>query len=339
MTGGARAEDPAAAASPPAAVSTPARASYTFPFTSLFYGAPVVQAKINDTVTATFLVDTGSSTNAISQSLVDKLCLKPQITTQIIVPSLLGGKQATFVSPEKVLVGSLTLQGGAYIVTPTKELGLMTGGAVDGIIGMEMLRYFAVDLDFARHQMTLWFPNGLADDAVKQAGFSDAFTVPLIPSIPDSIIYDPAKAAQSVEGYWNLKYSVPVQISDGTHTSQQNLLLDSGSGVTIFPADVSGSLKLEVQEISALPKQLFGTQRANIVQAPSLQIGSLRLVSYAVGILQARAAGEGHMSETGTLGLDVLSGYRVLMDFGAKKMYFKPAIPQIRIGAPQDKKQ
>ena len=326
------------AKTPAATVGTPTRTSYTFSFTSLFYGAPVVQARINETVTATFLIDTGASTNAISQTLVDKLGLKPQITTQIIVPSLLEGNQSTFVSLQKVVVGSLTLQGGAYIIMPAKTLAAGMRREVDGVISIQMLRYFAIDLDFSRHQMTLWYPNGLPDDAVKQAGFSNAFTVPLIPSVPDAILYDRKKAAESVEAYWNLKYFVPVQVGDGIHISQSNLLLDTGSGVTIFPSEVSRSLKLKVQETIAVPNQIFGSEQAGVVQASSLQIGSLHLADRTVGILQARTTGEGSMSEMGTLGLDVLSGYRVLIDFGAKKMYFKPNIPQIRVGAPQGKK-
>ena len=297
-----------------------------------------MQAKINDTVTATFLVDTGSSANFISQAIVDKLGLKPQITTQIVIPFLLEGKQATFVSPENVLIGSLTLQGGAYIVLSSKALATMTGEAVDGILSMQMLRYFAIDLDFPRHQMTLWIPNALNDEAVKQVGFSNAFTVPLISSIPDLILNDPAKAMASAEAYWNLKYFVPVQIGDGVHVSQQNLLLDTGSGITIFPAVVSESLHLKVQEAIPLPKRLFGSQRGNFVQAPNLQIGGLHFVNHTVGILQSKTEGSGPVRETGILGIDALSGYRALIDFGAKKMYIKSAVPQIRIGAPLEEK-
>ena len=326
------------AETPAATVSTQAHVSYTCPFTSLFYGAPIVQAKINDTVTATFLIDTGSSTNVISQAIVDKLGLTPQVAPLTKDPSFLEGKQATFVSPQKVLLGSLTLQGGAYIVMPAKTLATMTGGAVDGIISMQTLRYFAIDLDFPRHQMTLWFPNGLNDDAVKQAGFSDASTVPLLPSIPDAILYDPVKVAQSTEAYWRLWYSVPVQISDGSHISQQNLLLDTAGGVTIFPSEASRLLTLQVQGTMPLSKPTYGSHRVNIVQAPTLQIGSLRLHNQTVEVFQDSTADGGPAGKTAALGLDILSGYRVLMDFGAKKMYFKPNIPQIKIGAPQDKR-
>lgn len=334
MAGGAR----AGAETPAVTAAAPARASYTFPFTSLFYGAPVVEAKINDTVTATFLIDTGSSANFISQTVVDKLGLKPQDAHLTRDPSFLEGKQPMFVSPQKVLAGSLTLQGGAYLVESAKELAVGCGGAVDGIIGMQLLRYFAVDLDFPRHQITLWFPNGLADDAVKQAGFSDAFTVPLIPSIPDSIIYDPVKAGQSTEAYWRLYYSVPVQIGDGLHVSQQSLLLDTAGGVTLFPSEVSRALNLEVQGTMPLSKPTYGSQRVNIVQAPTIQIGSLCLLNQTVEVFQSGTAGEGPAHKTAALGLNLLSGYRILMDFGAKKMYFKPNIPQIKIGAPPDKK-
>lgn len=60
--------------------------------------------------------------------------------------------------------------------------------------------------------------------------------------------------------------------------------------------------------------------------------------NHTVGILQSKAEGSGPVRETGILGVDVLSGYHVLIDFGAKKMYIKSAVPQIRIGAPEDKK-
>ena len=32
------------------------------------------------------------------------------------------------------------------------------------------------------------------------------------------------------------------------------------------------------------------------------------------------------------LGLDVFSGYKVLLDFPAKKMYLQPAVPAVKIG-------
>ena len=324
------------AETPVAITNLPAHTGYTFPFTALTYGAPIAQAKINGTVTATFLIDTGTSANFISQTVVDRLGLKPEATSEVIVPYILGGKDgkpATFVSPQIVLLGSLALRQGEYLVVPAKTLATMTGGAVDGIISTQMLHYFAIDLDFSRHQMTLWYPGGLADDAVKEVGLGDASTVSLVPSVPDSVLNDPVKAVASAEAYWNLKYSVPVQISDGVHTNQQNLVLDTGSGVTVFPSEVSRNLNLKVQETSTLPNMTTGLQRANVVPAPSLQIGGLRILDHTVGVFQVGTA-----DETPILGVDVLSGYHVLIDFGAKKMYFKTAIPQIRIGAPQDKK-
>ena len=317
---------------------TPAHASYTLPFTSLFYGAPVVQAKINDATTAVFLIDTGASTNFISQALVDKLDLKPQAAPIAKDSSFLDGKQATFVSLRKVLIGSLTLQGGAYIVMPTSDLAAGMRQEVDGVISMQMLRYFAIDLDFQRHQMTLWYPNGLDDDAVKQAGFKDAFITPLISSVPDTVLYDPTKVAESQEAYWNLYYSVPVQISDGNHMSQQRLLLDTAGGITIFPSEVSRLLSLRVQGTMPLFKPTYGSQRVNVVKASSLQIGDLRLHNQTANVFQVAATGEDSANKMAALGLDVLSGYRILIDFGAKKMYLKPDIPQIRIGAPQDKR-
>jgi hypothetical protein len=311
---------PADAENPPPTSDTPTHISYTFPFTTLAYGAPVVQAKVNDTVMGTFLIDTGSGANLLTQTMVDKLGLKPRKISSDKAPYILDGKPATMISPLKLQIGPLATDGGAYLVITAKTMAAATGSAtVDGIISMQALRYFAMDIDFLRHQMTLWYPNGLKEDAVKQAGFSEAITVPLIPSIPDSILYDPVKAVASQEAYWNLVFRVSVQLSDGVHVSQQNLVLDTGSGSTNFPSSVAASLKLKTYETVKNPNTLDGANSTDVALAPSVQLGSLCLRDHPIGIYQASMT-----PGTPNLGLDMLYGYRVLIDFGAKKMYLKP---------------
>ena len=66
---------------------------------------------------------------------------------------------------------------------------------------------------------------------------------------------------------------------------------------------------------------LEGPRVIDKVRVPILQIGDLRLVDRPAYCYHA---GSGQLEPL--LGLDVLTGYRILLDFQAKKMYLKTSI-------------
>lgn len=314
-----------------AAPDTPvqARVSYTLPFILTFSSGPIVQVMVNDKITGTFLVDTGSSANIITDVMVAKLGLTPVPFVQGKYPFLLDGKKAMMVTDLNLKIGQLTLQGSAYPVIDAKTLRASVGVSVDGIISMQALRYFAMDVDFSHNQMILTFPGGLTESEIKALGFSGACVVPLMPNI-DGTAFDPAKEAASSDSYWRLVYSVPVQISDGVHTIQQNSIVDTGAKETFFPAEISKSLKLDVNQVVENAQSIEGKDRSyNTVIAPRLGLGSIRLSHHTVNVYLK----EGKSSSS--LGLDVLGSYHILMDFEAKKMFLQPnsSMPVITIKA------
>ncbi len=307
---------------------------YIFPFTTP-YGAPVVQVKIHrpqasdntkssDNVTALFVIDTGASSNAISDTLVAKMDLKSQPALNSGAAFLVDGKPAQMVTPLNLQVGELELESGTFLIVKAKTLAAVTKSNIDGIISMQVLRYFALDIDYAHHQIKMLYPGGLTQNAIKEAGFGGASLVPLISSIPDSVLNNPAKSAASATYYWDLTYSLPVQISDGTQNSRQVLLLDTGSSGTIFPAEVSKNLSLKVSQTLRTPTVSEGDDIIDSVIAPRLQIGDQTggpsLTNQPVFVSHADAA-----HSISVLGNDVLNAYHVLMDFEAKKMYFLPS--------------
>ena len=306
---------------------------YTFPFTTP-YGAPVVQVKIHrpqasgntkfgDDVTALFVIDTGAGSNAISDTLVAKMGLKSQPALNSGAAFLVDGKPAQMVTPLNLQVGGLELESGTFLIVKAKTLAAITKSKIDGIISMQVLRYFALDIDYAQHQITMLYPGGLTKDAVKDAGFGGASLVPLISSIPDSVLNNPAKSAASATYYWDLTYSLPVQISDGTHNSRQVMLLDTGSSGTIFPAEVSKNLSLKVSQTLTTPTVSEGDNIIDSVIAPRLQIGDQiggpSLTNQPVFVSHTDAA-----HHIPVLGNDVLNAYHLLMDFEAKKIYLMP---------------
>lgn len=127
------------------------------------------------------------------------------------------------------------------------------------------------------------------------------------------------KATASAESYWNLTYSLPVQISDGVHISRQELLLDTGSSGTVFSAEVSTKLRLKVSQTLEVPTVTQGMDIVDTVIAPQIQIGELSLINQRVYISHSNFT-----QRAPILGNDVLDAYHVLVDFEAKKMYLLP---------------
>ncbi len=299
-------------------------ASYTIPYSAAPHGQIVVQAKVDGRLEGTFLVDTGTSVNLITKALVSELALKPLPLPPEQSP-LWEGKPAMLVSPD-LQIGTLTLRGGAYVVVSdatTRSLTAIVGQSVDGVIGMQTLRYLAIEIDFSAHQITIVSPGSLSGGAVQRFGFGNSFVVPLVPTLDGKTLDDPGKVATDPNAYWNLTYDVPVRIGDGTRSLQQRLQLDTGSVVTVFASEAVSSLGLKTDGTDA-GQGLDGPRLTDLIVVPSIYIGNLCLRDRHAYCYRA---GQGQSSPL--LGLDVFSGYRVLLDFAAKTMYLAPPAPAV----------
>jgi len=120
-----------------------------------------------------------------------------------------------------------------------------------------------------------------------------------------------------------------LRASNGISQSE-DLVLDTGSNVTTISDTAAVHLGLKVSEEHATTNVYSDAVPMGESSVDTLQIGGITLSGHAVSVA--------HVSklEPPVLGMDILSGYRVLIDFPAKKMYLQSntaaAVSAITIG-------
>ena len=290
-------------------------------------GSPLVTVWLNKSQTATFVVDTGTNNCLISQSLAAKLGLLP-VPAKLPdgKPLLFDGKQ-----PQEVTLTSLKLGGksgplnieplhGAFLVLPDQQLRVSANCLVDGLIGSSLLEEFAVALDFSGCTMIICYPGSLTLAEAQYLGYhqEEETIMPIFSA--------------------NNFYYAQVDLKNNTVSLQVNLLLDTGSDLTAIPRDAAQ--KLSLVSLRQLPQAgLSANFTVNEARLQRLSLGNLdvknQLVTYGI-----------EADHSPRLGLDILSHYKVLLDFPAKKMYLQPVQPLVPVapagklqnGTPQVKK-
>ena len=208
----------------------PPRAKAVIPFTQGPGGEMYVQARLNDKVTATFLVDTGVDSDYLSDTVANALGLPIIPATHNGKPLSLDGKATRGMIVPNVVAGQVRYPGIAFALLSPSQLpeGPDHQGNVDGILGAPALMPFAVMLDYAHDRMTLWSPAGLSAADMSRAGFRPLYTVLLTPSPTD-------------ENQW----SAHVRFTEGADTAEQDLIVDTGANRTTVPSAVARQLKIK----------------------------------------------------------------------------------------------
>ena len=273
----------------------------------------MISVRLNGSLDATFVVDTGTGNCLISQSLAAKLGALPYAALLPDgKPLFLDGKQ-----PQAITLTSLQIGGksgpliinplsGPILIVPDRQLRVSVDHTVDGMIGSNLLDEFAVIFDFPGRRLTLCTPGNLTSGEVQSLGFSG-----------------PGRTVMPLSRNADETYSTPVTLENGRASRQADLLVDTGAQRTQIP-------RLVAQDLFLIPLR----QRPVVNSADSYTANEAQLHALGLGVLQITgpsvlyAAKGNHI--TG-LGLDILSGYKVLLDFPARKMYLQAAVPTINI--------
>ena len=281
---------------------------------ALLLGQPLVHVKINGTADATFLVDTGVSDTTISTDLAKRLGLRLQpATNDAGMPIQWKGKQGVMTRVALLEIGSIKANNSLLLVMDDKDLRVIFSSAYEGIIGANLLQNCAFLLDAHQHTLGFCLPGALSSEQLKQIGFPQPYAVPLT-TIPEN-------------QWW-----VQATFSDGSNSGSEGLLLDTGSDSTSLSEQLAQKVGFKVtgQENQ---KDVFGKSIVGTGQVDAVHLGDLTLLNFPLSIQPSSKKTSKAIPPT--LGMNVLSGYRVLMDFPAKKMYLQPntaAVPAITIG-------
>lgn len=277
-------------------------------------GQPVLICTINGQA-AKFMADTGAS-----------FCiLSPEITKQLnltLQPALLDdgkpfvwkGKQGTATSVSSFKVSNVTIPKVPFRVLSDQDFMLSPKASndtrYDGIVGANLLEHFAVLVDASQHQFGLCLPGNLYPKQVTDFGLAQPYIVPI---------------AKKDDGNWY----VEAQITNDGVVTNESLALDTGSNTTQISDTAAQTLHLKVIG----QQQQHDSYRTSMVGRASvgtLRLGDLTLSGTSVGVSPVTK------NESPLLGMDILSGYRVLIDFPGKKMCLQSntavAVPAVTIG-------
>jgi len=263
-----------------------------------------VNVMVNGQGPFTFIVDTGGH-YLISPELVSKLGLK-------IVGSApmtgAGEKTASsgFTQVHDLALGSLHMRDqigfAASIYDPSIE-----GIPVDGMVGFELIRRFAVQIDYGRYVMTLTDP---ARFDPKDAGTALPFVfyhhLPMVRGLIDDL---PARFDIDTGSRAELDITSPFVVS-------HNLRSRYSKGVTAVTGWGVG-----------------GPTPSYVVRLPSLTLGSLRVDRPVVGLSLDKGGSFSDPNYEGNIGSGLLKRFVVTFDYAHQTMYLKPVEPpQVDVG-------
>ena len=210
-------------------------------------------------------------------------------------------------------IGGLSIPGQPLIVANDQFLAFPSADAFDGIIGINILRSMAFQWDFKHQLLTIYHPGRLSSSSLQQIGFVSPSTLAITEDARN-------------HSFWYAS----IRMTNGFVIAEQPLYIDTGANSTTIPYPMAQHLGLKPYSQHSLVT-LYGSETQKVANVEAIQLGSLMLSDTPVLIRAASAK-----NQTGLLGLNILSHFRVLMDFPAKKMYLQPnttaAVPAITIG-------
>jgi len=258
-----------------------------------------VPLQFQDGASGNFEIDTGSDVNFITGSLAAKLGQPSEVYTDPQgVPYQLGNNQSLRAVRPQFHLGGFPFKVPLIVMPPEMAL---PDARLEGILGTQMLGQFAVLFDFLKHQVTLYYPGNFTKADLKLAGMEGAATLPKS---------NPAK----------FSFTIPLRLNNAAQTE---VTVDTGSNHTFVPRSLIEKLHLQpVGEPITKRAAAFGNITVRRAKVSELAIGPLVLRDQEVEYSDQTVAGLPYQ-----LGMDILTRYRLLIDYPAGKLYLKPAAP------------
>ncbi len=245
--------------------------------------------------TARMLLDTGAGHTVLTRAAAQRLGLR--MNPGVITASQgVGGISRDFaVIATGLRLGALTLPDRQTDVVPTRLPG--PGGGADGLFGMDILAQYDLDLDLARHQLTLWRGPACPD-------------VPLPMPGPATVV----ETALTAQGHLVMRAAL-----DGRPVLA---MLDSGSQHSLVTTRAAA---LSAETLAADPPVRLvgigpGTAAAHVHRFASITIGR-QTIAAPLLIVQNAAPPDYDM----IVGMDYLAGRRLWISAATGRIFLRTA--------------
>lgn len=275
-------------------------------------GAPLVKVTLNDGMDATFMLDTGTTACAVTDAMAAKLGLKPQPTNLAAAPLIMDGATAQAVKLT-IKVGRFRFADFPTIVIKQSRFVQVLGHSLDGIIGMNLLSHFAIILEPSSHVLILQTPGKLSAKDVTAWGFKRAGTLPL------------TRAANG--SYWT-----HIEMANDVRAASENLMIDTGATGSILSNQTAQALGLTPTKQGITIPFGNGVFVGDLALVPTVALGpdlgpdappgsklTLRNAMFVYPSVPETFGASPHV-----LGMNILSGCSVLLDFPGLSMTLQP---------------
>jgi hypothetical protein len=272
-------------------------ASVTLPF-QLLNNHIYVTVTVNGKGPYTFIVDTGGHT-LLAPHLVTEVGLK---TVGAAAMSGAGDKTAAsgFTQVDEITLGAARLRNQfgftAEIYQPAIE-----GIRVDGMVGFELFRRFAITIDYGRHTLTITDPRRFQPG---EAGTAIPF-----------VFYDHLPMVTGLIAGYPARFDI-----DTGSRSEIDITGPSASAHHLrerFPNGVHAVTGWGVG----------GPARSYVIRLPELTLGSVRIQKPVAGLSENSGGSISDPNYDGNVGSGLLKRFVVTFDYAHQTMYLKPTTP------------
>ena len=296
------------------------------------YNNLLIQVKINGSITQTFLFDTGSNVSLISDRAVAEIKSKDKSVHLTDKVYSVDGKSVSGFTPDNLNMGGFNFKGFTLAVVPEKRLGFFGGKQVSGIIGLDIIKNLEYVFDFPKHQIFLYSPavtvtppDGSAPKYIAQG---------LTPEEISALGFANAKQAAIIDSAADRRKYVHALCGEGGKNGEEDLVFDTGSSATVISPSLADTLNVKPISENVLSTGFAGPEYLSTALLGQFQVGDLVLQNQMVKYSSQRAFDK---NLPPTLGMDILSKYKMLVDFSSSKMYLKlpdavPASVKVNIG-------
>jgi len=110
----------------------------------------LVEARFNDRVTSSLIVDTGAAVTVISRSLAERIGIHPSAITDTVDLTMADG---SVVKGKRVMMESLAVGSARAEKTPVAILDSFPESGAEGVLGMTFLRKFVFTIDSQKNEL------------------------------------------------------------------------------------------------------------------------------------------------------------------------------------------
>ena len=245
------------------------------------------------------LLDSGAQSSVVDRTLAERLALPVSAMTPVLAYGVSGGPQLGRSATLDVHAGALRLSGMRAAVLDLASIAAASGRPFGLILGQDLLRTVIADVDFP----------------VGRVSFHD----PVRYAVPEGAVASPARTS-------GRELLVPITVE----STPFDVVLDTGaSGALALSADSAQALGLlDGRETASAPSITFGGVSQNqVVRVRTLGFAGVEHPDVRVHIY---APAKSAYVPPGLLGVEILEGYRTILDLGGGRLHLIAAPPRPR---------